>query len=161
MYELLLPPRVKGLKDVLGIFKEQSDEIRSVPPVVFFEKAVLKISRKYLEKHSWESSCLAYLLTFKLTNMLNPIFPEISAKPQISASLIDPAPNSFRINKRRGYSLEEIRYELGTDVFLRAFRKFAEQLCQKAIVFSCSRYSGRNWWVTQRLNKECFKSSNT
>ena len=43
MCDLLLPPGVKGLKSVLEIFKEQSDEIRSVPPAVFFQKAVLKI----------------------------------------------------------------------------------------------------------------------
>ena len=51
MYDLFLPPRVKVLKDVLKI-KEQSEEIRNVPPAVFFEKAVLKIFRKFLEKHS-------------------------------------------------------------------------------------------------------------
>ena len=48
MYELLLPPRVKGLKDILEIFTEQPDEIKrgSVLQAVFFEKTVLKISRK-------------------------------------------------------------------------------------------------------------------
>ena len=51
MYDLLLRPSIKALKDVLKIFKEQSDEIRSVSPAVFFEKAVLKIFRKCLEKH--------------------------------------------------------------------------------------------------------------
>ena len=52
MYDLLLSPSLKGLKDVLEIFEGQSDKIRSVPPAVFFEKAVLKIFRKFLEKHS-------------------------------------------------------------------------------------------------------------
>ena len=51
MYGLLLPPGVKGLKDVLEVFKEKSDEIRSVPPTVFFEKAVLKIFGKFIESH--------------------------------------------------------------------------------------------------------------
>ena len=50
MYDLFLPPRSKALKDVLEILKEQSDEIRSIPPAVFFEKAVLKTFRKFLEK---------------------------------------------------------------------------------------------------------------
>ena len=49
MYDLSLPPGVKGLKGVLKIFKEQSDEIRSILPVVFFEKA--KILGKFLEDH--------------------------------------------------------------------------------------------------------------
>ena len=52
MYDLLLPPNVKGLKDVLDTFKEQSDEIRNAPPAVFFEKTALKIFGKFLEKHS-------------------------------------------------------------------------------------------------------------
>ena len=48
-----------------------------------------------------------------------------------------------------------------TDVFLGILRTFSEQLCQRAIVFSCNEYFRRNGWVTQRLNKECFKFSNT
>ena len=52
MYDLLLLPNIKRLKDVLEIFKEQSDKIRSFPPAVFFEEAVLEIFRKFLEKHS-------------------------------------------------------------------------------------------------------------
>ena len=52
MYDLLLPPCVKGLKGVLEFFKEQSGEIRNVPPAVLFEKAVLKTFRKFPEKHS-------------------------------------------------------------------------------------------------------------
>ena len=51
MYELLLPPCLKVLKGILEFFKEESKEIRSVPPAVLFEKAVLKIFRKLLEKH--------------------------------------------------------------------------------------------------------------
>ena len=51
MYELLLPPCLKVLKGILEIFKEQSNEIRSVPPSVLFEEVVLKIFRKFLEKH--------------------------------------------------------------------------------------------------------------
>ena len=84
LYDLLLPSRVKVLKDVLEI-KEQTDEIRSIPPAVFFEKAVLKIFRK-LEKHSRQSSYSTYLQTFNLVNMLNTIFLQISAGPQISTS---------------------------------------------------------------------------
>ena len=49
MYDLFLPPGVKGLKGVLKIFKEQSHEIRSVPLAVFCEKVVLKIFGKFLE----------------------------------------------------------------------------------------------------------------
>ena len=45
MHELLLPPGIKWLKDVLETFKEQSHEIRNVLP------AVLKISEKSLENH--------------------------------------------------------------------------------------------------------------
>ena len=48
MYDLLLPPSLKGLADVLEIFEEQSGEIRSIPSAVFFEKAVLNIFRKFL-----------------------------------------------------------------------------------------------------------------
>ena len=51
MHELLLPPGIKWLKDVLETFKEQSHEIRNVLPAVFFEKAVMKISEKSLENH--------------------------------------------------------------------------------------------------------------
>ena len=50
MYDLLLPPGTLQ-KDVLKIFKEQSHEIRSVPPAVFLEKVVLEIFRKFLENH--------------------------------------------------------------------------------------------------------------
>ena len=46
-------------------------------------------------------------------------------------------------------------------VFLEISRKFLEQLCQRAIVCSCSGYSRRNEWVTQILTKECFKFDNT
>ena len=42
MYDLLLPPCVKGLEGVLEVFKEQSGEIRNVPSAVSFEKAFLK-----------------------------------------------------------------------------------------------------------------------
>ena len=52
MYDLLLPPGLKGLKGILESFKEKSDEIRSILPDVFFEKAVLKIFGKFLEKTS-------------------------------------------------------------------------------------------------------------
>ena len=51
MYYLLLHPGIKGLEGVLEIFMEQLDDIRSIPPAVFFEKAVLKIFRKSLEYH--------------------------------------------------------------------------------------------------------------
>ena len=47
MYDLLLPPGVKGLKVVL--------EIRNTLPAVFFEKAVLRVFRKFLQKHPWQS----------------------------------------------------------------------------------------------------------
>ena len=91
MHDLLLIS-IKGLKDVLEIFKGQSDEIRNVPPAVFFEKAVLKIFRKFLEKHSWQSSYSTYLpptylQIFRLANMLNTVLPKLGAGPQISASL--------------------------------------------------------------------------
>ena len=49
MSDLLLLPGVKRLKGVLEIFRKQSDEIRSVRPAVFLEKAVLKIFGKSLE----------------------------------------------------------------------------------------------------------------
>ena len=53
MYRLVVTQGVKGLKGVMGIFKDQLHEIRSVQPaVVFFEKSVLKNFRKFLEKHS-------------------------------------------------------------------------------------------------------------
>ena len=65
MYDLLLPPGIKGLKTVLEIFKEQSHKVRSISPSVFFEKVVLNIFRKSLEKHSWQSSYSAYFQTFK------------------------------------------------------------------------------------------------
>ena len=39
-----------------------------------------------------------------------------------------------------------------TDVFLGVSQKFSEQLCQRAIAFSC-RYSQRNRWATQRLKR--------
>ena len=48
-----------------------------------------------------------------------------------------------------------------TDVFLEIFRKFLEQLCQRATVCSYSGYSRRNGWVTQILTKEYFKFGNT
>ena len=54
MYDLLLPPGVKGLEGVLEIFKEQSDEI-SILPALFSEKAVLKIFRKLIENHLRQS----------------------------------------------------------------------------------------------------------
>ena len=56
MDDLSLPPGVKGLKGVLEIFKEQSDEIRGVPLAVFFEKAVLKIFGKFLENNLQQSA---------------------------------------------------------------------------------------------------------
>ena len=43
MYDLLLQPGVKRLISVLEILKEQSDEIRSVQPTVFFEKEFWKL----------------------------------------------------------------------------------------------------------------------
>ena len=46
-----------------------------------------------------------------------------------------------------------------TDAFLETWLKFSEQLSQRAIVFSYRGYSGRNGWVIQRLNKECFTFS--
>ena len=49
MHDLLLPPSLKGLKEV---FNKQSNKIRSIPPAVFSEKAVLKIFRKLVEKYS-------------------------------------------------------------------------------------------------------------
>ena len=52
MYDLLLQSGVKGLKGVLQIFKEYSDEIKSVPPALFFEKTALKMFREFLEHTS-------------------------------------------------------------------------------------------------------------
>ena len=43
MYNLLLPSAAEGLKDILEIFKEQSDKIRSIQPAVLFEKVALNI----------------------------------------------------------------------------------------------------------------------
>ena len=51
MYGLLLSSDIKGLKDVLEIFKEQLDEIRGILLNMFIKKALLKIFRKFLEKH--------------------------------------------------------------------------------------------------------------
>ena len=56
MHDLLLPPDVKELKGVLEIFKEQSHEIKNVPQVVFFEKAVLKILGELLENYLRQSA---------------------------------------------------------------------------------------------------------
>ena len=56
MHDLLLPPGVKELKGVLEIFKEQSHEIKSVPQVMFFEKAVLKIFGEFLENYPQQSA---------------------------------------------------------------------------------------------------------
>ena len=69
MYDLLLPSGITGLKGVQEIFKEQSDEIRNIPPAVFFEKTVPKVFRKFLEKHPWQSPYSAYLQAFKLDNL--------------------------------------------------------------------------------------------
>ena len=56
MDDLSLPPGVKGLKGVLEIFKEQSDEIRGVPSAIFFEKPVLKIFGKFIENNLQQSA---------------------------------------------------------------------------------------------------------
>ena len=56
MHDLLLPPDVKELKGVLEIFKEQSHEIKNVPQVMFFEKAVLKIFGEFLENYPQQSA---------------------------------------------------------------------------------------------------------
>ena len=56
MHDLLLPPGVKELKGVLEIFKEQSHEIKNVPQVMFFEKAVLKIFGEFLENYPQQSA---------------------------------------------------------------------------------------------------------
>ena len=47
-YDLLLPP---GIKELKGVFREQSYKIRSTLPVAFFEKVVLKILGKFIENH--------------------------------------------------------------------------------------------------------------
>ena len=49
MCNLSLPPGVKELKVVLGIFKEQSYEIRSILPAVFFENTVWMFSENSLK----------------------------------------------------------------------------------------------------------------
>ena len=69
MYKFLFPPIVKGLKDVLEMFQKKDvlDKIRSIPSAVFFEKAVLKIFRKFLENNLWQSTY------WKLITMLNNI----------------------------------------------------------------------------------------
>ena len=54
----LVPPDVEGLKGALEVFKEQSEEIRSVPPVVFFGKTILKIFWKFLENYLRQSTHL-------------------------------------------------------------------------------------------------------
>ena len=51
MHDFVLPPDVKVLKVVLKFFRKYSDKIRSIPPSVFFEKSVLKLSGKFLENH--------------------------------------------------------------------------------------------------------------
>ena len=51
MYDFVLSPDVKVLKGVVKFFRKYSDKIRSIPPSVFFEKAVLKLSGKFLENH--------------------------------------------------------------------------------------------------------------
>ena len=56
MDDLSLPPGVKGLKGVLEIFKEQSDEIIGVPSAMFFEKPVLKIFGKFIENNLQQSA---------------------------------------------------------------------------------------------------------
>ena len=56
MHDLLLPPGVKELKGVPEIFKEQSHEIKNVPQVMFFEKAVLKIFGEFLENYPQQSA---------------------------------------------------------------------------------------------------------
>ena len=122
MYDFLLPPGIKGLKVILEIFKEQSHKISSVLPAVFFEKVVYKIFRKFLEKHLWQSSYSAYLQTFKLVNMLNTLFPQISTTP-----------NSFKIELVPGVLIIENSVDRGDRFFMNVFsgisQNFSEQLC--------------------------------
>ena len=48
MFDLLLPPGVKGLKVVLEIFEEQSHEIRSILLAVFLQNIFWKFQEKHL-----------------------------------------------------------------------------------------------------------------
>ena len=96
LYDLFLS--IKGSKDLLEIFKEQSDEIRSIPPAVFFEKAVLKIFKKFLDKtfvNDYIFSIFANIKVGKYAEYrisLNKHWTSNKSLPLISI-----APNSFKI----------------------------------------------------------------
>ena len=95
-----------------------------------FQKAALKNFRKFLEKYLWQSSCSTYLQTFRLANMLNTVFPQISAGPQIITSLRYVLNLTvWKFNKCQGYLLEEIRYELCHGCFSWNFLK----ICRTAM----------------------------
>ena len=72
--------------------EEKSNQKRSAPPAMFFEIAVLKIFRKFLEKHPSLSSHSAYLQAFKKTDMLNVVFPLISSSLNNCCLLISVLP---------------------------------------------------------------------
>ena len=67
----LLQSGIICLKGVLVIFKEESDEIRSVPPAVFFEKTALKIFGEFLE-HTSEWVLLMWQHSKKILVEVNP-----------------------------------------------------------------------------------------
>ena len=92
---------------------------------VFFEKAVLKIFRKFVEKHSWQSSYSTYLQTFKLANMLNTVFPQISPGPHKRLPLTVLHLTVWKFNKCQGCLLvEEIRWALLSMFFMELFENF-------------------------------------
>ena len=79
MCDILLPSGVKGLKGILEIFKEWADEIRSILLVEFFEKAALKIFRKFVENHL-QKSAYSKLITMLNMSSVDDVFLGISQK---------------------------------------------------------------------------------
>ena len=60
MHDLYYHSSVDRLKGALEFFKEKSDEIRSVTPTVFFEKAILKIFGKIIYDRAYFESSQLY-----------------------------------------------------------------------------------------------------
>ena len=99
MYNPLLPPSVKGSKVILDIFKQQSDEIRSIPPAVLFEKTSEKIpenSQKNIRDifelifNTFANLQVGKYAEFHISS--NKHWASNKRLPQVS-----PTPNSFKI----------------------------------------------------------------
>ena len=135
------------------------EEFKSTSLSVFVLEVVLPI-----QKHSryWIKVCIRHCFRIKYSELFSyncrapsefSMFHGKVIKPGTSIGRSSVKDLAWKFSKPGTYAEYDVCHGWFSSISLKLALKFSEQLCQRAMIFSCSGYSQRNECVTQGLNR--------